>query len=84
MDKYGLLTIVASRPVLLMSKTVSIITGVLSFNTWKMMIASILDLLPATFIYALIGALFISSDYSILGLIVVLQVLGGLWFLDWY
>ncbi|MCK5101811.1 MAG: VTT domain-containing protein [Cyclobacteriaceae bacterium] len=79
MDKYGQLAIIASRPVPLMSETVIIISGMLGYRVPKMIMASFIGLLPASFIYALIGASLIDSDYSIFSLLIVLIFSGLMW-----
>ena len=78
-EKYGQVAIIASRPVPLMSETVIILTGILGYDFRKMAINSFLGLLPASLIYALIGAALIDPRYSIFSLLIALLLSGLIW-----
>ena len=56
LEKYGYLAIVASRPLPVLAESVSIISGTLQLNFRKVILNSLIGLLPICFIYSLTGA----------------------------
>ncbi len=78
LEKWGMLGILISRPIPLISETVAIMAGAMSYSPWKLIVMSFLGYLPASIIYALIGCEAVSietSAYSfLLGILIAIAV----------
>lgn len=79
MQKWGILAVVITRPVPLLSETMSIIAGTSSINISKMFFASIAGLFPAALIYALTGAYALELDSGLYSFLLVIGVAGLIW-----
>ena len=79
MEKWGMIALIVTRPIPILSESVIVMAGTtrLSFN--RMLLATILGLLPGVLIYALTGAYAITVGSQILGFLIVI----GIAFLFW-
>lgn len=71
--RWGLFSVVLSRPIPLISETVAVVAGICGMRAFPMLAGSILGNLPAAFIYAWAGA---NLQKDPLGLIPLACVLG--------
>ncbi len=62
--RWGLLAIVISRPIPLLSETISVIAGTLNLGIARTLLGSIIGFLPAAIIYAYCGEFASTSDYG--------------------
>lgn len=79
MQKFGMVAIIVTRPVPLLSETMSIIAGTSSISTIQMILASIAGLFPAALIYAITGAYALTLDSGLYSFILVIGVAGIFW-----
>jgi uncharacterized membrane protein YdjX (TVP38/TMEM64 family) len=79
MHKFGMVAIIVTRPVPLLSETMAIIAGTSSITTTQMIFASIAGLFPAALIYALTGAYALTLDSGLYSFILVIVVAGLFW-----
>lgn len=81
LSQWGILALVITRPVPILSETVAILAGASSL-TWKQVsLASVVGALPAAFLYAFAGATTSSLKTGILVFVLVLLFGGSFWFI---
>jgi len=83
LEKYGYLAIVASRPLPVLAESVSIISGTLQLSFRKVVLYSLIGLLPISFIYSLTGAYSTSFDSASLAFSFNVGMAGLLWGFMW-
>jgi uncharacterized membrane protein YdjX (TVP38/TMEM64 family) len=79
MNKWGILAVIVTRPIPILSETVSIMAGTASLNWKQMFLASFFGLLPGAFIYALAGAKAFTADNGVYSFLIVLLIAGIFW-----
>ncbi len=75
-QRFGLLAVIISRPVPLLSETVSVMAGSARFRFDKMLFGSILGVLPASVIYAWAGSSLNTGQYGAWPFLIVLGLAG--------
>ncbi len=79
MERWGMIAIIATRPIPLVSETLSIVAGSTSLR-WRAMIgASVLGLVPGAAIYAATGVYAVTLESSVWSFVVVLAVALMFW-----
>ncbi len=79
MERWGMIAIIATRPIPLVSETLSIVAGGTSLR-WRAMIgASVLGLAPGAAIYAATGVYAVTLESSVWSFVVVLAVALVFW-----
>lgn len=79
MERWGMIAIIATRPIPLISETLSIVAGGTSLR-WRAMIgASVLGLAPGAAIYAATGVYAVTLESSVWSFVVVLAVALAFW-----
>jgi len=79
MERWGMIAIIATRPIPLVSETLSIVAGGTSLR-WRAMIgASVLGLVPGAAIYAATGVYAVTLESSVWSFVVVLVVALAFW-----
>jgi uncharacterized membrane protein YdjX (TVP38/TMEM64 family) len=84
LGNYGYLAIVASRPLPVLAESVSIISGTLGLNFRKVVLHSLIGLLPISFIYSMTGAYSTSFDSAALAFVFNVGMAGLLWGYMWW
>lgn len=79
MQRFGMVAIIVTRPVPLLSETMSIIAGTSSITATQMFFASIAGIFPAALIYAITGAYALTLDSGLYSFILVIGVAGIFW-----
>jgi len=79
--KWGNLSVTVSRPIPLISETLSIAAGASGMKPGKMLLSSILGVLPAAAIYAWTGAYAREADYSTAAFLLVVGLAGTAFFI---
>ena len=79
MSRFGLVALIVTRPVPLLSETMSIIAGTSSISITQMIISSIAGLFPAALIYAITGAYALTLDSGLYSFILVIGIAGIFW-----
>ena len=83
-DKWGLLAVVVSRPIPLLSETVAIMAGLSKWSIGLTLLSGILGFLPVVIIYALSGAFASQQDYGLFTFFIVMALGGITWLLGKY
>ncbi len=79
MERWGMIAIIATRPIPLVSETLSIVAGGTSLR-WRAMVgASVLGLAPGAAIYAATGVYAVTLESSVWSFVVVLAVALMFW-----
>ena len=80
LNRWGLVAIIVSRPLPILSEAVALVAGASSMGWTKLMIGSILGLVPASVFYAITGAGIaqLESTGTMIGLTAILGA--GAWF----
>lgn len=84
LEKYGYATIVASRPIPILAESVSIISGTIRLSFWKVMLHSLLGLVPISWIYSITGAYSTSLDSAFWAFALNLGMAALLWLITWW
>lgn len=79
LNRYGIFAVIVSRPVPLISETVSIMAGTSNIPMYKLMLAAVAGLLPAGVLYAWIGVYALEIDAGIWSTVGVVIVAGLVW-----
>lgn len=79
--RWGLLAVLASRPVPLLAETVALVAGAERLGVWRTSACAALGALPGALLYALAGAVGGGGPGGVLVFGVVLAVTGLLWLL---
>jgi uncharacterized membrane protein YdjX (TVP38/TMEM64 family) len=76
-DRWGVLAIVATRPVPLLAETVAVMAGAQRLGLPRVVLASVIGVLPAALLYAVAGAIGWSgaTDLVVFGLVLLVAVL---------
>lgn len=82
MNKYGMMALIVSRSIPVVSETMSIIAGMTNVHPWRMVIASFLGIIPAAAIYAITGAFAMNIESGFWSFILVLAIAGLFWLLN--
>ncbi|QHT67488.1 VTT domain-containing protein [Rhodocytophaga rosea] len=80
LEKYGALAIIASRPIPVLAEAVAIMSGTLKWRFQKMLVYSLIGLVPICFIYSFTGAYSTSFDNAWLALLFNIGIALLLWF----
>lgn len=75
----GMVAVIVSRPIPILAEAVAIIAGVSGMPLKRMLVGSILGLLPAVVLYAVAGAYAVDIDTSLYALLAVLVLAAGAW-----
>lgn len=81
LQQWGLLAVIVSRPVPIISESIAIMAGTGSLKWGSFCLATIAGALPASFLYAYTGATAISFDSMVAIFGLVLLIAGFFWFL---
>jgi uncharacterized membrane protein YdjX (TVP38/TMEM64 family) len=79
--RWGMLAVIATRPVPLLAETTAIMAGASSMSWRQLMIAALAGALPAALLYALTGAIAASFTNGAMVFGLVLLVAGAFWWL---
>lgn len=79
MERWGMIAIIVTRPIPLVSETLSIVAGGTSLRWRSMVGASVLGLAPGAAIYAATGIYAVSLESSVLSFLVVIAVAMLFW-----
>lgn len=79
LERWGMLAIVATRPVPLLAETVAILAGASPLGWGRVLVAALAGSLPGALLYALTGAVVASFQNGALVFGLVLLVAGSLW-----
>lgn len=79
LEKYGSIAIIASRPIPVLAESVSIMSGTLQWSFKKVIVNSLIGLLPISFIYSLTGAYSTSFDSALIAFLINVGIAGLLW-----
>ena len=79
--RWGMLAVIATRPVPLLAETTAIMAGASSMSWRQLMVAAVLGALPAALLYALTGAVAASFTDGTMVFGLVLLVAGAFWWL---
>ncbi|MEM7156010.1 MAG: VTT domain-containing protein [Myxococcota bacterium] len=79
LQRWGMVAIIATRPVPIVAESVAILAGTSSFGWTKMLVASAVGSIPAAVAFALVGAWGVSFDDSLLIFGAVLGLAGLAW-----
>lgn len=79
LEKYGSIAIIASRPIPVLAESVSIISGTLRWSFKKVLISSLIGLLPISFVYSLTGAYSTSFDSAFIAFLINIGMAALLW-----
>ena len=79
LERWGMVAIIASRPVPIVAESVAILAGTSSMGWAKLLVASALGSIPAAVAFAIVGARGISFDGSLLVFGAVLGLAGLAW-----
>jgi uncharacterized membrane protein YdjX (TVP38/TMEM64 family) len=79
LQKWGSLTIIVTRPIPILSETVSLMAGVSAMKFHQFLFATVVGTLPATLMYAITGATALNLDSTILIFLLVLFIAGLFW-----
>jgi uncharacterized membrane protein YdjX (TVP38/TMEM64 family) len=74
LEKRGLVAIILSRPIPIISETMTVVAGAVKLPFWKSLGASTLGSLPEAFLYAIAGAFFSSLNYTALIFILIMFI----------
>ena len=80
-NRWGLVAIIVTRPVPLLSETVSIMAGSARLGGRRFFWASFLGYLPGTLLYAVTGATALDFESGTLAFGLVLAIAGAFWFI---
>jgi uncharacterized membrane protein YdjX (TVP38/TMEM64 family) len=77
--KWGMLAIVVTRPIPVLSETVSIVAGTTKLSSARMFFYSLAGLFPGAFIYALTGTSAANINNTIYNFLIVVGVAATIW-----
>lgn len=77
--RWGLLTVIASRPVPLLAETVSVMAGLSQWGLTRTLLSSAAGLLPVVVIYAFSGYYAAQNDYGVLSFLLVVGIAAAAW-----
>lgn len=80
-QKYGMIAVILSRPIPIFAEAVSITAGLSGMSRRRLLWGSVLGLLPAAILFALVGTYAVEWDAGTYALLAVVAVAGGVWFL---
>jgi uncharacterized membrane protein YdjX (TVP38/TMEM64 family) len=78
-EKYGYAAIVASRPIPVLAEAVAIISGSLGLRLGRVLVSSLVGLVPVSFVYSVTGAYSTGLDSAAWAFALNLGVAGLLW-----
>jgi uncharacterized membrane protein YdjX (TVP38/TMEM64 family) len=78
-DRYGLATIVASRPLPILMETLSVVAGLSGLDRRRFLVASLAGTIPTVFAYSWAGAASIGMETVFAGLVVLVAVPAVFW-----
>jgi uncharacterized membrane protein YdjX (TVP38/TMEM64 family) len=79
LEKYGYAAIVASRPIPVLAEAVAIISGSLGLRLGRVLVSSLIGLVPVAFVYSVTGAYSTGLDSAAWAFALNLGVAGLLW-----
>ncbi|MBD0255237.1 MAG: VTT domain-containing protein [Cytophagales bacterium] len=79
LEKYGYAAIVASRPIPVLAEAVAIISGSLGLRLGRVLVSSVIGLVPVAFVYSFTGAYSTGLDSAEWAFALNLGVAGLLW-----
>jgi uncharacterized membrane protein YdjX (TVP38/TMEM64 family) len=79
LEKYGYAAIVASRPIPVLAEAVAIISGSLGLQLGRVLVSSLIGLVPVSFVYSVTGAYSTGLDSAAWAFVLNLGVAGVLW-----
>jgi len=79
MERWGLYAVMISRPVPILSESILVMAAAMGLPLRKVLLAAIVGLLPASVLYAAIGAYALSVESNIWGFIAVIALTGIFW-----
>jgi uncharacterized membrane protein YdjX (TVP38/TMEM64 family) len=79
LEKYGYAAIVASRPIPVLAEAVAIISGSLGLRLGRVLVSSLVGLVPVSFVYSVTGAYSTGLDSAAWAFALNLGVAGLLW-----
>jgi uncharacterized membrane protein YdjX (TVP38/TMEM64 family) len=83
-DRWGILAVIVSRPVPLLSETVAIMAGLSGWGFWRTLLSGLGGVLPVAVIYAISGAMAAQQDYGLRTFFLVLGIGGIAWLVGRY
>jgi uncharacterized membrane protein YdjX (TVP38/TMEM64 family) len=83
--QYGIVAVIASRPVPILSEAISIIGGMSRMPFRPFLIGSFLGILPAAILYAIAGAYAVDFNSGLITFLIVIAISGAGWiFAKWF
>ncbi len=79
LEKYGYAAIVASRPIPVLAEAVAIISGSLGLRLSRVLVSSVVGLVPVSFVYSVTGAYSTGLDSAAWAFVLNLGVAAVLW-----
>ncbi len=80
--KWGMVAIIITRPIPLLSETTSIMAGASNLGAGKMFIASVIGLLPASLVYAITGVYAVDFESGVVSFLIVILSAAIFWFVN--
>lgn len=81
LEKYGYIAIIVSRPIPILAESVSILSGTSGLDFKRVVVNSIIGLVPISFIYSLTGAYSTSLDSAVYAFLLNIGIAGLIWFI---
>lgn len=79
LQKWGIFAVIVSRPVPLIGETISVMAGASTLPMYKLILASIVGVLPAAILYAAVGVYATELKAGIIGTVAVVILAGIVW-----
>ena len=83
LEKYGYAAIIASRPIPVLAESVAVISGTLNLRFGKVLLNSVIGLIPIAFVYSVTGAYSTSLDNAFWAFGLNIGVAGLFWLITW-
>lgn len=85
LDKWGIIAVILTRPIPLLSESISIMSGASKMPARKMLLASMAGHLPGAFIYALSGAYASTIQSNVISFFIVIGIATIIWVISrWF
>lgn len=80
-ERWGTMAVIVTRPVPILAETVSIVAGISAMSLRRYVLASIAGIIPASVLYAYVGARAVDAGSSMLAFAIVVSIAGAFWFI---
>ncbi len=79
-ERWGTLAVIVTRPVPILAETVAIVSGMVVMNPRRFALAALAGVVPASALYAYVGARVVNVVSSMLVFAIVVSIAGAFWF----